>query len=104
MKKLDVALALEAKKTLRDVPNFGLTAKCQRGLAAGERAVTIVTFTDGSVSRLWNNQHGRSVANLARQKGKKVAKVEYVIASGDRGEVIRVAKTFNLIGLELVEA
>ena len=104
MNKLDAALGVAAKQTLKANPNLTFTLKCQRGLAAGEKAMTVLTFSDGSTRRLWNHASGRAMSAMARKT--PVAKVQHVIAGANgHGDVLRVTATYTLgDGFALVPA
>lgn len=102
MNQTDREIGLLAKATLKANPSLGLVAKCQRGLAANEKAMTVVTFTNGTEARCWNNSNGRQVSNLARQKRAEVARVEYVICDIATKKVLRTVASFRLDGLTLI--
>lgn len=103
MNKIDREMGLLAKEALKANPSLNFIAKCQRGLAANERAMTVITFTNGTEARCWNNSNGRQISNLARQKRAEVAKVEYVICDAATNAVLRTLSIFRLVGLNLIE-
>lgn len=102
MNQTDREMGLLAKATLKANPSLGFVAKCQRGLAANEKAMTVVTFVNGKEARCWNNSNGRQVSNLARQKRADVVKVEYVICDTATKAVLRTVASFRLNGLDLI--
>lgn len=102
MNQIDREMGMLAKATLRANPSLGFVAKCQRGLAANEKAMTVVTFTNDTEARCWNNSNGRQVSNLARQKRATVAKVEYVVCDTATKAVLSTVASFRLAGLDLI--
>lgn len=102
MTQTDRDMGALAKATLRANPMMGYTVKCQRGLAANEKAMTVVTFGGGSEARCWNNIHGRHVSNLARQTRATVDRVDYVVCDIATKAVLRTINTFRLDGLNLI--
>lgn len=97
MNKIDAAIGLAAKETLKANPNLTYTVKCQRGLNAGEKAITLTTLDNGKQVRSWNHLHGRQVTTLARKYRAQATKVEYAVAADNgHGVVLRITGIFTL--------
>lgn len=107
MNKIDTALAHEAKRLLKTGQRMGTVAKVDRDLdwGNGEKAMTIVTYADGSATRHWGHINGRQVATAARKARKATTKIERVVVDGfGRGDMLRTTACYTLAGIELVAA
>lgn len=83
----DQKLAQLAHVALKSTP----AAKPQKGTK-----ITIVTFEDGSETRLWQHRGWGPMATLQRREKKAVKLVSHVFADDDgRGEIMKTVGTFT---------
>lgn len=85
-----------AKKALKSGYGLGCRPKADRGLAQSEKALTLITLTNGKVVKCWGNQKVLQVFGAARRERSEITKVEYVVADFHTKATIRVVSTFTV--------